>query len=193
MTDPVNIAKERLAKAEARLLRLEKQVETARSDVADLRTTVRVMAEITGETLTDSTPVEAQGRPRHIVMLLPEGEENGAGPSEIFENYRRLGADDVSPDTFRATLWRMKNGIYFMRDRGSWVIRSSDGRYWKESITHKDEAPDAETSGASETTGPVTGRERGYPPSTPEGSIPSGSTHVQPASFDTDLDDDVPF
>ena len=43
--------------------------------------------------------------------------------------------------------------------------------------------------------GPV-GRERGYPPSAPEGSTPSGSTAPQSPSaggYSRDLDDEIPF
>lgn len=68
------------------------------------------------------------------------------------------------------------------------ILQSKDGRYWK---PKKEEASGDEPK-ASNSMGPV-GREGGYPPSTPEGSIPSGSTPVQAASFDADLDDDVTF
>ncbi len=56
------------------------------------------------------------------------------------------------------------------------------------------EGPGAQTTEPSGSSGPV-GRERGYPPSAPEGSIPSGSTASQTPSsgFSRDLDDEIPF
>jgi hypothetical protein len=56
-----------------------------------------------------------------------------------------------------------------------------------------EEAPDANASETSSSEGPV-GRERGFPPTAPEGSTPSGSTFSNLVyRGQTDPDDDIPF
>jgi hypothetical protein len=193
MVDPLVIARDRLAKAEARLKRAEKAVESARSEVADLRIAVRVMAEITGESAEPTTQESSvSSRVSQIFSLLPVGEQNGVAPAQIYEKFKLMDGDDISADTFRTTIWRMKDKIYLFTGQMPAAVRSADGKYWRDPIARK-EAPDAEAAEASKSMGPV-GREGGYPPSTPEGSIPSGSTPVQTTSeWDEDLDDDVPF
>ena len=191
MLDPLSIARDRLAKAESRVQRLEKQLEGARAERDDLQTTVRVMAEITGETAADGPVAEIQGRQKDILRLLPDEPAKGAAPAALYDMYKLICDEDITLDTFRTTTWRMKGNVFVLPHHGRYLVKANDGKYWKEAIA-KEEASDAQTSEASKKLGPL-GGERGFPPTAPEGSIPSGSTRAQPAAFDAELDDDVPF
>lgn len=178
---------EKRAKAEAKVKRMEASLAAARKDFDELDVAVNVLTKhgyIQGDEGQAAPAITAQNGLNdtysYLLRFVPFGEDLAIAPKEVTDMVRRDGRADLSGDYIRTALWRMGQ-------RG--VLEGNDGRYWR---PKKEEAPDASTSGASETTGPVTGRERGYPPSTPEGSIPSGSTHVQ-AAYESDLDDDVPF
>jgi hypothetical protein len=193
MSDPpsLNDLIEKREKAAARVKRAEAALGNAKKDFEELEIALNVLAKhgfIAGDQAQPKPKiVEAVGftNPKHGMIFdqIPIGERYAVSPKEIIDAVRSKGSN-VTPDYVRTVLWRFA-------DRGT--VENTDGRYWRHPLEQeKEEASDAETSEASETTGPV-GREGGYPPSTPEGSIPSGSTPVQAHSFDEDLDDDVPF
>jgi hypothetical protein len=179
--------KQKHAKAQAKLDKARANLIAAQKDFEELDTALNVLTKhgyIDDEDTKASGPsasVAPNETHAFLLRFVPAGEIGAIAPKEVADMVRSHGRDDLDPDYIRTVLWRLAQ-------RG--VLMNKDGRYWR---PRKDEAPDAETSEASNSTGPVTGRERGYPPSTPEGSIPSGSTHVQPSAFDEDLDDDVPF
>lgn len=133
MTDPITTLKERVKKAEAKVARYSKSLESAEKELADLNTTLRVMAEISGEspapTATPS-PASTTNRQQEIVDLLGVGRRNARSPIDLFETYRAEGEDDINIDTFRTTIWRMKGKTY-QCDGQDYVIQSGDGEYWK--------------------------------------------------------------
>jgi len=178
-------------KAAARVKRAEVSLASAKKDFEELDIAVNVLTKhgfITGDTAQPKPKiVEAVGftNPKHHLIFeqVPVGRSYAISPKEIIDAVRSKGGE-VSPDYVRTVLWRFA-------DKGT--VINTDGRYWRHPLEQeKEEASDAETSEASDFTGPV-GRGTGFPSTPPEGSTPSGSTHAQAAYFDADLDDDVPF
>jgi hypothetical protein len=177
--------KQKHAKARAKLDKLRASMAAAEKDFDELDTALNVLTKH-GYIEDEAHPAAGIGaavatNETHMYLLkfVPEGEIGAIAPKEVADIVRSTGRNDLDPDYIRTVLWRLAQ-------RG--ILMNKDGRYWR---PKKDEAPDAEASEASNSMGPV-GREGGYPPSTPEGSIPSGSTPVQ-AADEGDLDDDVPF
>lgn len=138
MTDPITLLKVRAEKAEAKVARYSKSLESAKKELADVQTAMRVMAEITGDSAGDSgagehTPVTStSNRQQEIAELLGVGRSNGKSPIDLFERYTAEGSDDINVDTFRTTIWRMKNKTYNC-DGQQFIIRSGDGEYWRQS------------------------------------------------------------
>ena len=138
MSDVISLLKDRLVKAEARVQRYEKALETARNELSDVQTTLRVLGEIQGESLAVSTVPSSQTPTTHrqetIAELLGLGHENGQSPGDVFEAYQRLGGDEINIDTFRTTIWRMKGKEYTINDV-PYRVESGDGRYWKVDVS----------------------------------------------------------
>lgn len=177
--------KDKLAKAEAKVGRIRASLTAATKEYEELVTAISVLTKhgyVAGDAGKQQPVVSAATgftNANHALLFIsvPEGEQYAVSPKEVTDLVHRDGRADLTPDYIRTVLWRMA-------DRGT--LQSKDGRYWR---PKKEEAP-AEAE-ASNFMGPV-GRERGYPPSTPEGSTPSGSTPSQPEK-ETDWEDDVPF
>jgi hypothetical protein len=129
MQDAISLLKERLERAEAKASRAEKAWESAKKEAVDLATAYRVMRELSGES--SSGTISTGDRQATILDLLRVGEEMGQSPAELFERYRRASAEEISIDTFRTTIWRMKDNAY-LEGSGLWVVRGDSGSYWKE-------------------------------------------------------------
>lgn len=183
---------EKRSKAQARVKSLEVKLASARKEFDELNVAVTVLTRhgyLRADDAAEAAPAPAEADTgdrlndtyMFLLRFIPFSADWAVAPKHVTSEVHQKGRTDLSADYIRTALWRMgQRGI---------LESNGDGRYWR---PRKNEAPDAETSEASETTGPVTGRERGYPPSTPEGSIPSGSTPSQPAA-EVDWEDDVPF
>jgi hypothetical protein len=148
MSDTMAILKERVAKAEAKVARAEKALESAKNELSDLQTTFRVMSEISGES---PTPVSVSSaamaeRQKIITRILPIGRENGQAPAEIFEAYKLVGLERITIDTFRTTIWRMKNNP-FQTDKDTWYVEGDNGVYWKTPATFNTQARLADSQG----------------------------------------------
>ncbi len=156
MTDTINILKERLRKAEAKVSRYEKTLETAKNELSDIKTTLRVLGNIEGESVGDSQPNKPSpvgGRQHDILMLLTVGVEKSQQPADLYESYKLIGSDDINIDTFRTTIWRMKDKTFVM-DGDEWTVCSENGRYWKQSsAVEENEAPEAKAADAPEVGG----------------------------------------
>lgn len=137
MTDPITILKSRAEKAEAKVARYAKSLESAKKELSDIQTALRVMADIAGESSGDSgsamaAPVTAtSNRQQEIAELLGVGRANGRSPIDMFDRYVSEGTDEINIDTFRTTIWRMKNKSYTC-DGEVFIIRSGDGEYWRQ-------------------------------------------------------------
>jgi len=156
MTDTTSILKERLVKAEAKVSRYEKTLETAKNDLNDIRTTLKVLGQIEGESSSESVPSKPTpvgGRQLDILSILSDGSQNSQQPVDLYETYKLIGRDEINIDTFRTTVWRMKDKSFVMAGE-EWVVCSDNGRYWKESnAVQENEAPEAIATDASETGG----------------------------------------
>lgn len=133
MTDTISILKDRLAKAQAKIQRYEKSLESAKNEVADIHTTLRILGEIGGESAQPSGQgsTGASKRQGEILLTLANAESNATTPAELFERYKILGSEDINLDTFRTAVWRMKDKT-FLYDGLPWTVMSHDGKYWKE-------------------------------------------------------------
>lgn len=153
MTDTIHLLKERLKKAEAKVLRYEKTLESAKNELSDIITTLRVLGDIEGSPDSESAvpkPSAVGERQKNIMNLIAEGREQARAPADIFETYKVIYGDDVSIDTFRTTIWRMKDRIVAMQD-GEWRVYSDNGQYWKvREVAEENEAPEASAPSASE-------------------------------------------
>jgi hypothetical protein len=142
VTDHIALIRERLSKAEIRATRAEKAWESAKNEVADLLTTLRVLGEVTGESpppVTANASAAVAERQKLIASLLKVGEAAASSPSDIFEMYKMFASEDISIDTFRTTIWRMKGHPFQVGD-DLWLIMGDSGAYWKEPGTFETRA-----------------------------------------------------
>jgi hypothetical protein len=133
MLDHIAILKERLAKAESKELRAAKALESAKNEASDIRTALRVLGDISGESVdVPRLPSAANtgNRQIEIVNILGVGPENGRSPVDLFATYELIGSDDINIDTFRTTIWRMRDKSYVCNNV-MFVVQSDGGRYWK--------------------------------------------------------------
>lgn len=112
-----------------------------------------------------------------ILAAIQNGRGTPASILAFLQQYRQV---DTSKHSVSTRLQKMKADGIIAHDGEKWVLPQNQ------------EGSDAPTSEPSNGSGPV-GRERGYPPSAPEGSIPSGSTASQSPHPSRDLDDEIPF
>lgn len=183
MSETATLLREKEASLDRRVSRLRGSLEKAEAELAEVRTALKVLIglglveEEQGQSEPDGGNEALNENQSAVLSCVPFGEENAVAPKTIIDTLEFTG-QALNGDYVRTVLWRAAT----KRN----LIRSKNGLYWRD----KEEAP-AEAE-ASRNSGPV-GRERGYPPSTPEGSTPSGSTRP-PLGFETELeDDDVPF
>jgi hypothetical protein len=134
-TDPVMILKERLAKAELKVARHKKALQAAESEMSDLQTALRVFADVMNSG--NSARVQESGstneRQRVIAGLLGNSREAAQAPADLFATYSLLSSEDINIETFRTTIWRMKDRVYDL-DNGQWVIEGENGLYWKRPV-----------------------------------------------------------
>lgn len=131
MDDAVRLIRDRLAKAEVRATKAEKAWEAAKNEVGDLQTALRVLLGLTGESPgLNAASAPVADRQVQIVRLLRVGEERSQAPAEIFDNYKLFATEDIAIDTFRTTIWRMKDKAFHDGD-DLWLIQGENGRYWK--------------------------------------------------------------
>ena len=164
MVEPLDVVKDRLARAQARVGRAQKALESAKTEQAELEITLRIMSEISGESVGLSGPqssISVTRRQGEIVDILKAGRENALAPAELYDRYNLMATENISIDTFRTTIWRMKD-TSFVRGDDLWLVKGDGGRYWKEAGTFNTRARMTQTASHTEV----------------------------PDEFDTDLDDD---
>jgi hypothetical protein len=176
--------KEKRAKAQAKLEKARANVVTALKDFEELDTAINVLTKhgyIQGdvEQAPMDKPVEVNETYALLLRFLPRGEHMAMAPKQITELMISKGYE-LDPDYVRTALWRMAQ-----RD----ILINRDGRYWWP--RPKEEAPDAETSEASESTGLAGHGGSDCQPASESSSL-SRSTPSQTVQV-ADWDDDVPF
>lgn len=134
MIDVVAALKERRLKAEAKVARAEKALESARRELADVAAAERVIAEITGESMPASTN-ENSASERDIAMarLLPADPFAAISPSDLHQVYVEASGDSINLDAFRTALWRLLKKT-IKGDEKSWAIKAENGKYWREAV-----------------------------------------------------------
>lgn len=157
MDDIVSQIQERYAKAVAKVDKAEKALESARSEVTDLQAAIRVIESLSPSlssgprsNVSDSM-VERQ---QNIVSILGVGPDKGLEPKELHAEYAVVFDGNLTLDTFRTTIWRMKDKAY---DSGGsrWTVQNENGRYWKRpAATADDENPFAQYATTIERTAP---------------------------------------
>jgi hypothetical protein len=134
MTDHLTTLRDRIAKTQAKVQRYKKSLESSEKELSDLAIALRVIEGIAndGEANGGGTSTTV-GRQLEIVRLLGVGRENASPPADIYARYHAMGAEDISIDTFRTTIWRMK-GKEFQVEGHSFMVHgdTAEGVYWKE-------------------------------------------------------------
>lgn len=162
MTDHLSILRDRIEKAESKVRRYQKSLETAESELSDLETALRVFEGIAngGDSNGAGTP-STMGRQLEILRLLTVGREKSQAPAELYKTYTYVGSEDITIDTFRTTIWRMKDKV-FDADGSEWVVHGDSGNYWKEPLEEPErDPPDPELEGSS---GPLPWEDVDYEP-----------------------------
>lgn len=140
MTDHLAILRDRIEKADARAQRYRKSLKTAENELSDLTTALRVLEGIASGTDSNGPgTATTMGRQLEIVRLLGVGRENQKSPADLYGAYYHSSPEDITIDTFRTTLWRMKDRVFEVKE-AEWVVRGDNGTYWKEEA----EAPEPE-------------------------------------------------
>lgn len=132
MSDAVSLLRERVEKAEAKVHRAEKSLESARAELADFKTALRVMEDLTGESVpslaASGGAIEVSTRQARILALLTH---MGQAPADLFAAYKDACGEDINIDTFRTSIWRMKGRAFAESGVTVWV-KGDSGLYWKE-------------------------------------------------------------
>ena len=132
MDDTLRLIRERLLKAETKASRAEKTWDSAKKELEELQIALRVMRGLAGETnLGSSNTGDRQGA---ILALLQMGQENSVAPADLFESYKIMEEEQINIDTFRTTIWRMKDKDFHVGNNW-WLVKSDSGKYWKEPVT----------------------------------------------------------
>lgn len=131
--------RDRRAKAEGKVARVAKALETAKKELADLIAAERVVAEITGESVDQKVSGPPVSDRDHEITKLLNPDANGAtSPADLHPIYVKSTGDNINLDAFRTALWRLQKK--HVRDgNGWWAIRSDTGRYWREPVGDADD------------------------------------------------------
>ncbi len=131
MTNHLTILRDRVERARTKVQRLEKSLESAGLELSDLMTALRVIEgiELDGDSNAAGTH-STSDRQNSIVRLLGVGLKNARAPADLYAAYCQSGGEDITIDTFRTTIWRMK-GKAFLLDDTLWEVSAGNGMYWK--------------------------------------------------------------
>lgn len=135
MNDAVSLLRDRLAKAELKVQRAEKALESARCELVDFQTTLRVMASLMGESGQQPQPpanvTVPSERQAMIATLLSVGRNSAKAPVDIYPIYQQKSGENLTIDSFRTSIWRMTGRPYGVDSR-IYVIHREGGAYWLE-------------------------------------------------------------
>lgn len=132
MSDHVKLLSDRIAKAETKVARYKKSLETAELELSELQIALRVLSGLSADADSNAGGTGSTlGRQRDIVRLMGVGRENAQPPAEIYADYLKASDEKISIDTFRTTIWRMK-GKSFVVNVTPYLVCNEDGVYWVE-------------------------------------------------------------
>ncbi|TIP04935.1 MAG: hypothetical protein E5X72_09655 [Mesorhizobium sp.] len=185
----MSLAREILRQKKQELLA---QVAELRKDIRELDAALELLGDVAGKAGSTVSPAGSVPSPINAAILEAISQGNST-PEAIYLFVVHQMQVDTTKNSISTRLSKLKND----------GLIENDGQGW--TLVEKAKGSDAQTSEPFDELGPATGRERGYPPSAPEGSIPSGSTvardlkaglaNVQgtmPSRL-RDLDDEIPF
>lgn len=139
MEEAVSLLRDRAAKAAIKVQRAEKALDSARTELSDLQTALRVLENLTGGSGNVGPHVGPSAavaeRQTEILRLLGVGSKQATAPADLFASYDAVTSEKITIDTFRTTVWRMKD-----KEFDEWVVRSDSGLYWKESLFSAEES-----------------------------------------------------
>lgn len=126
--------KERRAKAEGKVARALKALESAQKELADVAAAERVLADITGES-TEPKAGDGSVSPRdiEIAKLLPSDPAEAISPAELYPVYLKHSGDDINVDAFRTAVWRLLKKT-IRGEVKTWIVKSDNGKYWREAV-----------------------------------------------------------
>jgi hypothetical protein len=139
MIDVMAALRERKAKAEAKVARATKALETAKKELVDVIAAERVMADITGESVEHKVAgAPVSERDREIAKVLATEQEEALTPAELYPSYIAATGDSINLDAFRTALWRLQKKVIRGSEK-SWTVKSENGRYWREAVEVSDD------------------------------------------------------
>lgn len=132
MLNVMQALKDRRLKAEGKVARAAKALETAQKELADVIAAERVMADITGESV-DQKPAGGalSDRDIDIARLLGVGDTDAKSPVELYPLYTEAHGDSLNLEAFRTALWRLQKKAIQGTEK-TWAVRSEGGKYWRE-------------------------------------------------------------
>lgn len=134
MDDVISALRDRRAKAEAKIARANKALEIAKKELLDLEAAERVIASITGESISPpATGGSVSERDRAMAKLLPVSADSALSPVDLHQIYLEETGDDLNLDAFRTALWRLSKKA-IRGESKNWEVRSKGGRYWREAV-----------------------------------------------------------
>jgi hypothetical protein len=132
--DVMAALKDRRAKAEAKVSRASKALETAEKELADVLAAERVFADITGESVGSKlTDAPVSTRDVTITKLLPDNLTEAKSPAELHPLYIEQTLDNINLEAFRTAVWRLLKKT-IPGEKKVWVVKSKDGRYWRQPV-----------------------------------------------------------
>ena len=132
MTDHVNTLRSLIEKAAGKVTRYKKTLESAESELRDMHTALRVIEGLSSESVAgNASAPTTMARQIGIAEILGVGRAGAKPPSELYATYHKMSIEDITIDTFRTTIWRMK-GKTFEFGGQVWDIEGDSGMYWKE-------------------------------------------------------------
>lgn len=132
MLNVMQALKDRRLKAESKVTRVSKALESAQKELSDIIAAERVMADITGESV-DQKPAGTalSERDIDIARLLGVGEPEAKSPIELYPLYTEAHGDSLNLEAFRTALWRLQKKAIQGTEK-TWGVRSEGGKYWRE-------------------------------------------------------------
>jgi len=130
-----------------------------------------------------------------VLYFMQEDHPEGASYDEIHHITERVGID-MKKANLRGHMGNYKASGYVKAVSPGTFVLTPDGK--KQATKPEIEKPAAKATG-SKSMGAVTGRDSGYPPARPSGSIPDASTDTSSSSeyggytSPSDMDDEIPF
>lgn len=131
--------KDRKAKAEAKVARAEKALESAIKELTDVAAAERVFAEITGESV-DPKPTEGNVSARDVTItrLIPAERAEALSPAELLPIYIAETHDTIGLEAFRTAVWRLLKKV-IPGEAKTWVVKADGGKYWREPFPTPDD------------------------------------------------------